>query len=73
MQQGIYFSIGTRTAEGIPITFERKHPPENVKSSTSSTLGAQKQTVNANDVHDEANEPNFTSYEKSDDYVEGII
>lgn len=37
-QQGIHFSIGERTAQGIPITFRRTDYPEYAKSSTSSTL-----------------------------------
>ena len=73
MQQGIYFSIGERTAQGIPITFERRHLPENIKSSTSSTFGAQKQAENVDNVHNEANELDFVSFGKSGDSIEGII
>jgi len=69
MQQGICFSIGIRTSQGIPITFEKKHLPENIKSSTfdtSTTLSTQRYP--RIDEVNEANELDFVSYRKSGDF-----
>jgi hypothetical protein len=77
MQQGIYFSIGTRTAEGILIAFEKRHPPENIKSSTfdtSTTLSTQRHpNMDEVNVNNEANELDSVTYRKSGGFIEGVI
>lgn len=58
IQQGIKFTIGERTADGIPLTFNRSDFQEDTATSTFDTSGTQSHGEN---VDDEANVDNFGS------------
>lgn len=65
-QQGINFTIGDRTAQGIPITFKRSDFPEDRKLSSFDTFASsntQKMAgVTGHNVDNVANEANFHNY-----------
>jgi hypothetical protein len=62
-QQGIHFTIGVRTAQGIPITFKRTDFPEDTKISSFDTFASsntqEQGAVEAFNVDNVANEANF--------------
>jgi len=62
-QQGIHFTIGDRTAQGIPITFKRTDFPEDTKISSFDTFASsntqEQGAVDADNVDNVANEANF--------------